>query len=474
MRSNLERILGIIPPRLRGDARATFLHKLLVRALIMIGRLENPALTAFVLRFGIQRTAIAGRSGRKPRHHLLILSKAMFNEDMEASFGGQEEFVVYRMHRRLIKAVSHRFIPRHVDDNNYANLSREDEARKRRYRDYWEAVWRRLSRRIRIDAVLTGNFAYYAERELGGALERIGTPFIAVHKECVRSPGYAEFFRRIYRERRGPFTGRRILCYDEAERRLEIEAGIAPPERIRVTGMPRLDFVHRRRRVSPAEQAPRRPRVLFFSFGPKTTLPVMVRKMSRPPYKRYTEPLESTFEHLHWTTLHRQVHAAMLQLALQAPDIDVVIKTKGVLGEREEAMIKRVMNVARLPENLEVVLGGNPHTLLVDCDVVCGFNSTALLEAIAADRPVVVPRFAEAAHETMRSYLIDYEDAAEYAISPDTLVEQLLRHARERRLPRAELPDNARRVLRRWLHNDDGRAGERVRLAVLQELGPRA
>jgi hypothetical protein len=442
-------------------------HRSLVRLLLLAGRLERPFLTAALLRLGIKRTPI-GRPGARMR--VLVLPKDMFNEDIAESLGRGDDIRVLSMHRQLVKAVGRHYLPPHIDDNNYVGLSDADEAAKQRLRAYWVEVWRHLDRWTRFDAVLTGNFAYYAERELGAALEILNLPFIAIHKESVRSPGYSAFFARVYRERRGPFTGRRILCYNEAERRLEIESGIAEPDRVRVTGMPRMDAIHRLRIEAAGGKRRARAQVLFFAFGPKTTLPVVIRKMSGPPFKRYAEPLEPTLDALSWTELQTRTHQAVLRLAEEMPEIDVVIKTKGVAGDKEEVLMRRTLGSDRLPRNLHLRYGGDPHALILQSDAVCGFNSTALFEAIAADVPVVVPRFGEAARDEMRPYLIDYEDAVEYARSAEDLRARLGRLAIRRHSPGAGLSEPARRVLRRWVCNDDGRAGERVREAVVVEI----
>lgn len=440
--------------------------------LVWAGPLNSPRLSAHLFSLGIHRSRKES-SGQSPeRFAVLGLSKAMFTEDMETAFPAGSGVAVFHVHRDLVKRVSHRFLPVHLDDGNYLTDNPADEDCKRRCRRFWLDMWPHVASHRRYDAVLTGNFAYHAEREMAAALETLGVPFIAIHKECVRSPAYAEFFGFVYRKRRGPFSGRRILCYDEQERDLEIQAGVASAEQVTVTGMPRLDFVHaaRREAASRGEASKRQRQVLFLSFGVKSSLPELVRKMSGPPYTRYKERLEPELESLNWARLHAETHQALLRLALEAPDIDVVVKTKGGVGEHATDVLRDILKVDRLPPNLRVIYGGNPHRLLLDSDAICGFNSTSLLEAIAADRPVVVPRFAEAAEPRMGPYLIDYENAVEYANSPEDLTARLIRHARSPRPPRLDLPEESRRVLKRWLHNDDGRAGERVRAAVLAEI----
>ena len=81
------------------------------------------------------------------------------------------------------------------------------------------------------------------------------------------------------------------------------------------------------------------------------------------------------------------------------------------------------------PANLKLVVGGDPQDLIARASVVCGFTTTALLEAIAAGKPVVVPRFAEAAVNQTRPYFLDLGAAVEHAASAGDLYGQLLARA---------------------------------------------
>ena len=123
----------------------------------------------------------------------------------------------------------------------------------------------------------------------------------------------------------------------------------------------------------------------------------------------------------------------------------------------------------RVPANLEIVEGGDPFELIIRSDVVSGFNTTALLEALAAGKPVVVPRFGEAFNEQMQPYIVHLEDAVEYADSPDELVKRLRKHALNPTPVERKLSTTTARVLEKWVGNPDGLAGRRVCDAVLKE-----
>jgi len=446
--------------------------ELLAPAINLCARLRWAGGAALLLQAAVRTFKPAIAPAGVARYRILVLSKAMVTEDVQASFGNDPSCEICCVSRNAIKALARGFLSAAMDENNYINVPPSDRARALAYRRFLVALWPRLTRRRRFDAVLTGNFAYFAERELAAALEKIGIAFVVIMKESIKNLGYREFWTRIYRERRGPFAGRRILVYGESERAVEIDAGIVAPERVTVTGMPRLDLVHQMR-LQAAVRHPepaRRPTVLFFSFGPKAFIPVLIRKRSRWPYRRYKELVDPRLDGLGWHELVAATQRAIHRLAAEHPDIQVIIKLKGVAADKEVASLQESAGVRRLPGNIRFVHGGSPQMWLAACDVVCGFNSTALLEALAAGKAVVVPRNAEAAEPRMRPFLVDLGAAVEYAGHPAELVDRLVRHARARARPPSRLPETSRRALDEWVFNSDGRAGERVRSAVLAEI----
>jgi hypothetical protein len=427
---------------------------------------------AALLFFVTLREINNGRGSAKGgnRCKILMLDRVVFTEDVLASLGGGSEFKVIKPWDNSIKGLAHGILPSYLDDNFYLTEDAQAIALKKKYREFLAAMWCKLERYVKFDAVVTGNYGYYAERELAIVLEEMGIPFIAMHKENLKSPGRIEFSKTIYRDRRGPFGGRRILVYNEGERALQIEARVASPEKITVCGMPRLDRVHEWRRNNAGKQrsADRRPQVLLFSFTPKAVLPRIGRR-PQAGFVGNAESIEKSLEILSWEELSRQTHQATLQLAKENPEIDVVIKSKLRLRERSE-MYRMLSEDTKLPDNLEIVVGGDPLDLIKKSDVVCGFNTTGLLEALASGKPVVVPRFAEALDPKMQPYIVDLENAAEYAESPGELVTLLRRHALSRKTMPLELNSTQQRVLVRWVGNPDGHAGERVRSAVLSEI----
>ena len=442
-----------------------FYRKILVRVFTLCARYRITWPSIFLFPVYIRKIKQAERSSKSI--NILIIPKEGFNEDVLSCLGQDERITIYTIYRMVTKALAEGILHHSIDDNNYMSDDPDVQATKLAYRDYLSKLWIKLGYLYRFDAVLSGNFGYFAEHELAAALESRGVPFIILQKENLKTPGFMEFFSFLYRCRRGPFLGRRILVYNQIERQLEIDNGVITPDRVDITGMPRLDRIHAWRK-SQATGVKGKPKVLFFSFGPKTGLPIMPRKSRGGVFRDY-EKLPKEMENLHWEGLCRDAHEAMVRLAQSHPDVEIIIKTK--IRERElSAMVEIIGRYEETPSNLKIVTGGDPLALIKESRVVCGFNTTALFESLAAGKPVVSPRFQEALDERMQPFIVDMEDAVEYAYSSDELIDILYRHAIDSSFQERDLDAKKKRILEKWVGNEDGLAGERVRRAVLEEI----
>jgi hypothetical protein len=425
--------------------------------------LRFPALVAFLLQ-ACFRPIQPGREGRG-RYVALILPRPGLTEDVLAVLENAAEFSVLSAPPGIMKALATGFLPETIDDNNYANLSASEEAAKREYRAFLQKVLAQLLRICRVDIIISGNFAYFAERELHGAAETLGLPFVILHKENLKSPARRSYFEEHYRRRRGPFSGRRIIVYNAFEREVQLAAGVVTPDRIEVCGMPRLDRAHAWRRAAAGKCLPERPHLLFFTFAAKTGLPVLRRKFGDG---ERTEAMPE-LDRLNWGQTALQTMQAVARFARENPTVQVVVKSKLASGHSD---FFRSSADGEIPSNVRLVEGGDPLALLQNAWLVLGMNSTALLEALAMGKTVLCPGFAEADDPAMLPWIADLGRAVERASSPDHLVARLFElTAGKPPLVAAELERPAIEALEQWAGNTDGKASERVLSVIEREVG---
>ncbi len=391
---------------------------------------------------------------------VLGLSKGGFNEDILAALGGRAELRLFQAQRTDLQALFRGLVPDAVGDYTYMGQPPEVEAAKLRYRAFLVRLWDELERRgHRFDAVLTGNHVYYAERELSVMLEARSIPFVVLHKEGLKTSGNAAHFVEYYRDRVGPFMGRRVLVYNETEKQIQIESGIVSPAQVEVVGMARLDRYHHWRVAPQAATDPqRRKELLFFWFDPHTGIHTPELFLNGQP---------DTSAHS-WIRLWKAVLSELRLLAIRAPHLRIRIKTKG-RADRGAGVRQALELLGPLPTNVEIITGGDPFELITQSDFITGLQSTTIFESIAAGKPVLVPRFAEAADPEMQPFLLDFGGAVDYAESAESFARTLTEWGHGEHPVSVWNPARVA-TLDGWYGNPDGQSAERIWQALQKEL----
>ncbi len=443
--------------------RLKTLQKWLLR---IAARRDRPRFAAWLLAHSLEPVpGLPAPSAPRYRVLILNLNKPGFQEDIAASFAGAEDFELVSWPTYALTSFSAALLAPELSNKRYDSDDPHIVASKLRYRNFLSALWSHVNRHKRIDAVLTANYGYYNQREFAAALDAAGTPFIALHKENVKSPGRVKYWQPIYRKR-GRFEGSKILVYSETERELQVSSGVADAADVTGTGMPRLDRAHRMRSRLFAQGKQPAPLVLFFAFWKREKLTATERVSSA----RLRMESDEEWSRRNWDKLCEGTYRAIVDLARSRPDARIVMKTKPQSVRLEEILKMLGETADTLPFNFEIVTGGDPIGLIGQSRAVVGFNSTALLEALAAGKPVIVPDFAEARDPAMRDLVIDLGEAVEKASSPDDLSRAMHRHLDTWTEPAEELPAISLDTLRQWVGNDDGAAGQRVSAAVRSEI----
>jgi hypothetical protein len=418
---------------------------------------------------------------------IVLLAKSGFIEDMDAAFKDYPLVELIHLRREAIKSLSRVFLPREINDNNYA-ISGTDSEPKTKYRAISRDVWKLLVARQRFNVVISGNWAYYSERELACALSEIDVPFLVCHKECLKTPSQVRAWIQVYANYRGPFGGRAMSVYNKTEKHTLVESGVCEPEQVVVVGCPRLDELHRLR--IQGRKPNTRKTLLFFSFHPTAAagLPWIPMPVGHQPLERVdTLPIPGDPKYLNhwfgfdesgnlqpsvaWEELSKETHYAILNLAKKRPDIDVLIKVK--MGTHNHLHAELLL-ATDLPCNVKVIRGGGSLEYFQHADAICAFNSTACLEGIAAGIPVVTPRFGEAVLPEAQDCLIELGEAVTTAGSPEKLVDQILRVLDEEPAGKTDLTPIQLDILDEYMGNPDGLAGKRFAEFVLKSVGAEA
>lgn len=385
------------------------------------------------------------RSPRWGRKKLVVLERQGGLEDVQnAYYWNPPDYPVLFLPRLIVKASAEYFLGEGLNDLNYFSRTIALEKAKEAYRDHLVGVLKWFKRLFGLSAILQFNIIYYAERELAMACKQVEVRFVCLQKEAMWSNRERDFVGQFFMSLGGPFYGDAIAFYSSTFRDIFESAGMVPTCPSYVVGCARLDESHRLRCE---KKMPGQGSVVFYLITEYAGL----RKVQHFSYQ------ESN-----WSRMAREVNRAIFELALEYPAINFIVKARSGSADEQLNLFFSSSETTEIPPNLVVQAGGSGHKLLECASVVVGFNTTAVLEAVAAGIPTVVPhifsrkeeKYAEGAHLVSEGVVI--------ADSVSLLKESILSAFKSQSVA-TELGPGQKIVLERYLGNSDGGSGHRLR-----------
>jgi hypothetical protein len=256
-----------------------------------------------------------------------------------------------------------------------------------RVRRYLSSLLESLINKKNIDCVIGAGLFYNQDFDWGGASEDIGCPYIVFHRENLigSKDRYSYITKRANFLKEFGFIGSAIIFHNNIMKSIFDEHSGVNPNRIFAHGSLRMDQYIQN--IVDKNITENNQRITLFSFPPSNAI-------SR----------EYRSESFGWYKLHDEVHLSFLELAMENPDIEFVIKHKGVEWEGTRLLLEK-SNAFKL-ENLKIYdLSFNTQELIFSSRVITGFCTTALLESAIADKPIIYPLFAEASKQEYRDFV---------------------------------------------------------------------
>jgi hypothetical protein len=298
-----------------------------------------------------------------------------FAQDIDAlRRAAGEEIELDVMSYDLLRSEALRVLPHEVASGLEAFVKPELEGARRRFAAILREILEDRFTASPFDAIVMPSDTFFYVRATPPVAHALGVPFLVAQKETTISEHsmreHAQELRRCY----PPLADRMTVC-GERHKRFWVRAGAAP-NRIVVTGQPRFDF-YRRESEWPAEVpiGDGGPSVLFLSYAVDAYYPGEDRGS--------------------WSALHQRTEQGLHELARRGWRVLVKPHPQqpaGLLREwRRRAGDLWGRRVFLVDPQADV------RPLIVAADVTVGFQSTALLEAMLAGRPVLYTGWDEAA-----------------------------------------------------------------------------
>jgi len=259
-----------------------------------------------------------------------------------------------------------------------------DPRRIAQYRDECRLFFERLYRRFEFRVLITSSDVFYWVREFITVARESGVTCVVLDKEGTISPyAYDAIAERI--RTLAPFVSDHIYVWSESQREFWKTIGVAE-QRITVAGQPRSDLFFSEHRHDVDAYFPKvQPLVSVFSLDDAAYL-----------------PREALDRGISWMRLKRQTLDVVDRLAEAYPNQNFLVKAHPQQRDLDELR-------ARYSRDNLVVVGGAAiaNELIQRSDLIIGFQTTALIEAMMLDRPVIYTAWDE-----------DYRDCLMDALLP--------------------------------------------------------
>ncbi len=317
---------------------------------------------------------------------ILALNPSRFRGDLEVL--AQSGFKVYIMPYRWQTRVFHAYKDLKPGDKFKnppidSSISRD----RARLRKYLLPLLGKIFRKKGIDCVIGAGLFYNQDLDWGAATTKIGYPYIVFHREnlVVNNDMYLEAKERANLLNEMGFVGTSIVFQNKIIKSIYDKYSGVNTDKIKALGATRMD------------------QYVLDTKSKKNTL--NNRRITLFTFPASNAIMTKDYNYLGWHQLHDKVHTSFVELARENPEIEFIIKHKGVGWEPTERLLSS-LDAFNIP-NLKIYgeRSCDTHKLILESDVITGFCSTALLEAAIAAKPIIYPLFAEASDEQYNDFI---------------------------------------------------------------------
>jgi hypothetical protein len=327
----------------------------------------------------------------------LVCIDHFFAQDIDALRDARGEHACWSVPYQPFLTAAQEVFPEEVWTGIESFFRPEHAAARQRYAQVAGRMVDELYEVYRPDAFCAPSDTFFWIRAAIERSQAIGVPFVVLQKEATIPPGWLEGPAQEW-GRISPFIADHMLVSSANHATFWINGGVEPSI-VDVTGQPRFDIYA----TPPVESRTATvPTVLFLTYDVNAYMPVIDRTGMAP-----------------WQELRDQTEAVLLDVAGQQR-ARVLIKGHPQPAEDQTA------HLAELGRHQGIEIAdpqADVRHLIRNADAVVGFQTTALLESLAAGRPTIYTWWSAAA-ESYADDLIPFHretDALDVATSPADL-----------------------------------------------------
>jgi len=343
-------------------------------------------LLSFVYSYVIEELTVDGATIRPSKYAkynkytILILTSKAFRKDIECLVA-TDEFRVLRLPDYWQQRLIYQFYPegfqKYWVDTNPDHADYKYKKEQKELRKFLQTFLRKLYKRIRIDCVISPHSRYVVDWDWGAVSTKMGIPHIMLPRDSqfTSSPSLLDYTMHLFKNGLPKFEGEYIIIQSELDKQVYTDSGYVKPEKISSLGCPRMDSFVKKTKKKKDHSDNMRKKVVFLPF-----------------YWGMFLEKSDLFSYI------CDVHLFFVHFALRHPEIDIVIKSKPKQprSPKKTVLLEPLkgssIEIEKIP-NLTIRDDLDLHDLFFETDVVCGLQTSALIEAAVIGLPVIIPYF---------------------------------------------------------------------------------
>jgi len=320
----------------------------------------------------------------KSKYKVIVLSKSAGIDDLEESQKKYNKKILYfhcpRVFFKNIFWEIFRGITKVPGDLNYETKNKKIIKLKIQYRLFLVNLLLSLKQKLNIDAFIGFNFNYFAERELHSACTKLKIPFIILFKESILTELEKKFKIYAYKKKNQKYYGYKIAVYSNLAKKFLVDSNIINKNNIEVVGCSRLTIAYSYQKISPKNQ------IIYYAIESNRGLPNNLIKSHSKVFFKNLKGYKKYDKTFNWNKLNIKTIKILKRFAIDNPKIPIIIKKK--IGDNSNNQILR-----NLPKNIKIYDKTTGHKFLKNSKIIIAWNTTAILEAIAANRFILLPNY---------------------------------------------------------------------------------
>ena len=382
-------------------------------------RLNMPSLSANIICLLIKTL------NRSHKYRVLCLGRSQFYDDVRGliTYGDKIQYMYF--HKILLGRIVRYMIPFNLDlsllpkfskqknivASNYSEdgLTYHIDPRysegKRKVYNYMSKMFPILHKKLKFDAVMSGNYVYIDQQEFFKICEENDVPVIILNKEGVGGKNISS--EGSWSAWGCRFIGSKMLFMNNPYMQSEIKhlKGL-DKTKASLVGLPRFDFYAN----SPLTQSKN---IVLFAF-----------LISDYFVQGLTEKEMTILE-----MITDEFHKNFITFAIKHPEYNLVIKTKPANRylKQPKDIINKYFKEFKI-DNLTITNDAKVENLIINASVILGYNTTALIEGLVANKTIVSPNFSAVTGSNNKGLFKDYSDLLNYVNKYDEMENIILNY----------------------------------------------